>query len=242
MSWKVYARPFNVLETRPKIAILVTGLGIAQKTTEKAIALPGPISLAYVPFARKLKDWINISRNKGHEVMLTLPLEPADFPKSDPGPYALLTSLSSEKNLERLNWIMSRATGYTGFVNYMGSQFMSNEKLITPILSEIKNRGLLYIDTRESLLSVAPKLANGISMPFEAVDMVIDQTPGRASILRSLSKLESLAKQNGYAIAMIHAYPISLDRLRIWTRTLEGKGIALLPVSALITLKNQNNS
>ena len=73
--WRVYSRPHNALETRPQIAVVVTEVGVSNSTTEEAIRLPGPVTLAFAPYARDLSNQIEQARSAGHEVLLTLPME-----------------------------------------------------------------------------------------------------------------------------------------------------------------------
>ena len=63
------------------------------------------------------------ARQAGHEVLLQIPLEPLDYPSKDPGPHTLLTTLPPDENFKRLQWLMSRFTGYVGITNHMGAKF-----------------------------------------------------------------------------------------------------------------------
>lgn len=234
MPWRVYSRPHNTLETRPKVAVVVTNLGIHDARTEQALGLPGAVSLAFAPYSRKLDDWIAAARDGGHEVLLTLPMEPVDFPKSDPGPYALMSTFGSDQNTERLEWVLSRATGYIGLVAYQGSGFVANPETIRPVLTSIRDRGLLYLDGRQTAASSAPQIARMLGMPGGQTDIVIDATPSRAAIMTALKRAEALARANGSVIVLARPYPVSLDRLRIWLRELGDQGLALTPLSGII--------
>jgi len=119
-AWRVYSRPFNVLDSRPKVAIVITRLGQNPDVIEAAIRLPGVATLAFLPHTRKLEEWVKKARDAGHEVLINLPMEPLDFPRSDPGPYTLLTSLDQAENVRRLEWVLSRTTGYVGVTNFHG--------------------------------------------------------------------------------------------------------------------------
>src|SRR3546814_17042901 len=105
--WQVYARPFSKLDKRPRIALVMTRMGISADATESAIRdLPAPVTLAFAPFARRLDEWINRARGSGPEGMVTLPMEPLDYSQSDPGPYTLLPSTSrSEKRQVGKEWV-----------------------------------------------------------------------------------------------------------------------------------------
>lgn len=232
--WRVYSRPHNALETRPQIAVVVTEVGVSNSTTEEAIRLPGPVTLAFAPYARDLSNQIEQARSAGHEVLLTLPMEPRDFPRSDPGPYALMTTLDAEANLERLNWILSRTVGYVGLANYQGSAFAADERGLRPIMTAIADRGLLYFDTREDPASAAPQVAEIAGAPTASADLIADAELTRAAILRKLNEAEVVAKAQGTAIVLIRPYPMAMSRLESWAADLGEKGIVLAPLSAVI--------
>ena len=61
--WQVYARPFDQNDARPRIAVIVTGLGLSAAATEAAIKLlPGAVTLAFDPYAPGLEAWIVMAR------------------------------------------------------------------------------------------------------------------------------------------------------------------------------------
>lgn len=232
--WQVYARPFDAEDERPRIAVVITGLGLSGAATEAAIQrLPGPVTLAFAPYARELDRWIPLARAAGHEVLMVLPMEPVDYPANDPGPYALLTSLSPARNLDRLRWVLSRSTGYVGLIDFMGSRFATSERNLRPVLEELGKRGLMFVDSRASLLSVGAGTASRIGLPRAVNDLFIDLHPSRAAIDQNLLELERIAREYGYALGVGAPYPVTLERLSAWLPGLEVKGLALAPVSAL---------
>lgn len=233
--WRVYSRPFNVLEKRPRVAVVMTGMGVSFNGTEAVVGvLPGEVSLAFAPFARKLSDWIDAARGAGHEVLINLPMEPRDYPRSDPGPFALMTGLDVQQNRRRLDWVLSRMTGYIGVSNYMGDRFTSSETAMRPVLRELQRRGLMFMDSMQSAVSVGPKMANSLKLPVAAVDRVIDSTVNRATIDRELAEIERIAKSRGNAVALARPYPVTVRRLQRWFAELDEKGLVLAPVSAVI--------
>jgi len=233
--WKVYARPFPVERDRPRIAILLQDLGLSQEQTNAAIQqLPGSVTLGFTPYARRLEQWIGLSRAAGHEVLLQLPMEPFDFPTSDPGPHTLLTSAGPDENLERLEFLLSRFTGYVGVYNRMGDRFTSSVESLLPVLQSIHERGLLFVDARTSGTSVVGRLANEFGLPYALNNREIDQVASRVEIDAKLIALENIARQQGQALGIARPYPVTIERLAQWAASLEEKGIDLAPVSALI--------
>jgi len=233
--WQVYARPFDPADKRPRVALIISGLGQSAAATEAAIQrLPGGVTLAFTAYARNLEQWINLSRAAGHEVLLTLPMEPVGYPANDPGPYTLLTALSETENRARLHWLMSRFTGYSGVVNLMGSRFTTEPAPLQPVLAELNRRGLLFVDSRSSLSSVAGKMAGEMKLPRAVNNRFIDTKAARDEIDRQLGELEKIARSEGVALGIGAPYPVTIERVARWTQELNDKGIALAPVSAVV--------
>jgi len=232
--WRVYARPFDARDERPRIAIIVTGLGLSQAATEAAITrLPGSVTLAFDPYAKGLDDWIPLAREAGHEVLLSLPMESANFPVHDPGPYALRTSLAPADNLRRLEFVLSRLSGYVGVVTVMGSGFTTAEEQLRPVLEALRERGLLFVEAVRTPKTLAPEIATEIGLPHVANDLLLDEDPSKAAIDIRLAELEGIGRKRTTAVAMATPNPATLERIAAWAATLEGKNLALAPVSAV---------
>ncbi|MEQ8395907.1 divergent polysaccharide deacetylase family protein [Thalassobaculum sp.] len=232
--WSTYARPFNLDDSRPRVAVVMIGVGFGKDITEKAITLlPGAISLSFSPYVRNIETQMARARQAGHETLLDLPMEPLDFPRDDPGPSTLLTSLSLVDNLNRLEWILGRAPGYVGVTTWMGSQFTTVEDALMPVLQGLRQRGLMFVDSRSSSRSIATELASSIQLPRAFNNTFIDQTPSAVTIDRALASLEATARQQRYAVGIARPLPVTIERLSRWAGTLEGKGIALAPISAI---------
>lgn len=232
--WLAYARPSDEPADRPRIAVVVAGLGLGRAATTAAIKLPGAVTLAFASHARDLQQWIDLARAAGHEVLLDLPMEPENYPAIDPGPQALLTSLSSAENAERLKWHLGRATGYVGVTHNMGSRFTASSDNMRPILSALKVRGLMFLDARTSVNSVAASLATAIGLPRAINNRFLDTQASRTAIDRRLGEIERIARRVGFSVAVGHAYPVTIERLGRWLQTLDDKSLVLVPVSALV--------
>ena len=233
--WQTYATPFNYDDPRPRVAIVILDLGLSSAATEAAIqGLPAGVTLAFSPYAENLSNWLNLSRASGHEALLGLPMEPANFPARDPGPRTLLTSLSPRENLDRLDWVLGRVSGYVGVTNNMGSRFTASAEALRPVLTTLRDRGLVFVDARTTPRSVAASVATSLGLPRAINDRLIDQQAARAPIDAMLADVEKVAMETGNAVAMGQPYPVTLERLANWLPTLEAKGIALAPITALL--------
>jgi len=228
--------PTMTAKQPPRIAVVVTGLGLSQAVSEMAITrLPAAITLSFSPYANDLGQWFARARSKGHEVLIDLPMEPSTFPQDDPGPRALLTSLDAAENLERLRWILARGPGTLGVAAVMGSRFTASEADLQPMLQELKARGVLFLDNRSSEQSVSGRLAADLALRHAINDRTLDDgTPNRESIRARLAQIERLAVARGNSIAMGRSLPVTLERLLDWAAGIEERGFVLVPISVVI--------
>jgi polysaccharide deacetylase 2 family uncharacterized protein YibQ len=230
---QVYAAGFDSSTRRPRVGLLLAGVGLNQKDSEAAIRqLPGGVTLAISPYAQNPAKLLSAARLAEHEYLLSLPMEPQGFPLNDPGKLALMTSLSAEENHARLLSLLSHIPGYVGVVGAEGSlrgeRFASLTDEIKPVLEELTRRGLLYVDPRPD--------AGPLPLAWSrTVDLVVDEPGGAADIDARLMQLSLLAREKGSALGFAGAVrPVTIQRLAAWTGGLAADGLALAPVSALV--------
>lgn len=230
---QVYARPFAAQVATPRVSLIMGGLGLNQKHTLSAInELPPEVTLSFVPYANDLQTWINRARAAGHEVLLELPMEAYDYPNVDTGPHTLLTSAKPEENLRRLNLLMGKASGYYGVTNYQGAKFATDARAAEPVLKALKDRGLVFMHDGSASRSVLPETASGAGLAFSVADRIVDAEPSADAIDRELLQIEALASQNGKAVGVGYAYPVTIEQFRVWTAGLKAKGYQLSPASS----------
>lgn len=216
----------------PSIAIVIGGLGVgAAKTTEAIMKLPAAVTLGFTPYGSDPGKLVERARAQRHEVLLQVPMEPFDYPDNDPGPQTLLATASAEQNLDRLLWHMSRFQGYVGLANFMGARFVAADSAMQPVLRDAAKRGLAYFDDGTAPRSVGQAVAEGTAVPFARADLGIDTSPTSADIDKALARLESLARERGYAVGTASALPISIERIAAWAKTLESRGVMLVPLT-----------
>lgn len=231
-----YSRPIvREFTSIPKIAVILNGMGLSETGTQNAIdRLPADVTLALAPYGDDLDLWMQQARTKGHELLLQLPLEPFDFPDNDPGPHTLLVSLQPAEMLDRLAYLLTRATNYVGTIPDMGARFTSTKPSIQYLLEKLKSRGLMFVDNGTSSRSLSAETASELRIPYSGVDVVLDEVPREDNIDAKLLQLESIARSRGVAVAAGSALPVTVRQLEKWVRDLEQRGLQLVPVSATI--------
>ena len=232
-----FAQPAKALPGKPdapRIAIIVSGLGVSDSATADAIAkLPGAVTLGFMPYGSDVAALAGRARARGHEILLQVPMEPFDYPDNDPGPQTLLTSLTPQQNIDRLYWLMSRFQGYVGIAGAMGARFTASEPSFAPVLREAAKRGLIFVDDGANPRSLAGRIAGANNLPFAKADVTIDTVPTASEIDHALGRLEMAARERSIAVGISSGLPVSIDHIAKWAKTLADHGIQLVPITAV---------
>ena len=217
----------------PLIAIVIDDMGVDKKRSGLAIDLPAPLTLSFLTYATQLESQTERARGRGHELMLHVAMEPGSK-TADPGPNALLTTLSDAELKRRLEWSFLRFSTYVGVNNHMGSKFTANRKAMRIVIEEIKRRGLLFLDSRTSGRTVGAKLAREMGVPVAERNIFIDHENTIEAVHAQLRKVEQLARTTGAVIAIGHPRDVTIRALQEWLAGIEAKGFKLVPLTTIV--------
>lgn len=230
-----FARPFNRDNVRPRVAVIVTGLGLARDATLRAIEeTPAEVTLAFTPYADNLAPLVTLARQRGHEILLAVPMEPSDVKRRDAGPAALGATLSETVARQRLAWMFGRIHSQVGIVGDLGDRTARDAVAMKPVLEELAARGLLYVANRleggdtSGIVQVA---ANGV--PAAAVSVWLDRDVAGEAIDREIAEAETQARRGGAVVVLAQAYPLTLARVAAWMKTFDRKALSAAPISAV---------
>jgi len=239
-AWLRNAVPAPPFEGRPQVAIVIDDLGLDRNRTERAIALRGPVTLSFLAYASDLPQQTEAARHAGHELVVHVPMEPILRSK-------LVTRASSGAEpahaelLRRLRWDLSRFSGYVGVDNPSGNRLSTNREATEAVIDELKNRGLVFLDSRSggagSLSDAARK-----GVPTVTRDVLLDDDVTVSSVNDRLSQLEAIARQRGTAVAVGHPHDLTLGALKAWITSLPEKGLQLVPLTAIVRDREQHEA
>ena len=213
--------------------MLLGGFGLSISGSDQVVhALPGPISLAVSPYALHPETLLQTARDLGHELLISLPMEPQGYPQNSEGPHAMLTGGRPDDNRLQLEWSLARFDGYVGATGALdglrGERFAGLANLFGFVLRELASRGLLYVDPRPG--QPPPPFVWG-----RVVDLVIDEPPTKAEIAAKLARLSQIAHERGSALGLAGVVrPVTIEAMAVWANSLDADGLALAPVSALV--------
>lgn len=231
-SWQRHAIPLADQDQRPMVAIIIDDLGLDVRRTARVMALPGPLTLSFLPYARDLRHQAGIGRAAGHELMLHMPMEP--FGDGDPGPGALRVGMAPEIIAGHLEEALGRMEGVVAVNNHMGSRFTSDTEGMNTVMAILARHGLAFVDSRTAASTVAIDVARQHGVMAVSRHVFLDHVDSHEAVLRALSELEAQALKTGMAIGIGHPYDATLDVLEQWIGTLAHKPVRLVPVSAIL--------
>ena len=232
-DWQKFAALAPFADDKPMIALVIDDLGIDRRRSEEVLGLPTPLTLAFLPYARDLEDITGRARANGHELMVHVSMEPGSE-TVDPGPNVLKLGMEAEELRKRIEWALSRFTGFVGINNHMGSRFTADAAGMAVVMEELKMRGLLFLDSRTTGGTVGAKLAAEAGVPFAERNVFLDNINEEAAVEQQLAQLERSAKKNGWAIGIGHPKDATIMALSRWIPMMEEKGLTLVPLTAIV--------
>lgn len=236
-AWRRHAVKMAGLDSgdsgAPKLAIILDDMGPDRRAVKRAAHIKGPLTLAFLPYARSLPRLTAYARDHGHELMVHLPMEPKGR-TSDPGPNALILGLDRGELERRIAWNLDQFGGFVGLNNHMGSRFTAHEAEMRLVMEVARDRGLLFVDSRTTEDTVGEPLATRYGIPTRSRDIFLDNVRDERAIRAQLMRAVRIAETHGSAIAIGHPYAETFKVLERDLPRLTERGLVLVPVSALV--------
>ncbi|MEA3416266.1 MAG: divergent polysaccharide deacetylase family protein [Thermodesulfobacteriota bacterium] len=217
----------------PKVAIIIDDIGYERRVAEKFLGLDVVLTFSVFPHAPFQQRIIREARAKGLEIMLHLPMEPDGYPEVDPGPDALLTSMSPDELIDQLNKNLDAVPLIKGVNNHMGSKITTESTRMYQIFSVLKKRGLFFVDSRTTPESICKPSARLLQVPFAERDVFLDHVQEPDFIRRQIKELIRIAEIYGTAVGIAHPHLITYEVFRDELPKLQKK-VRLVPASSLV--------
>ncbi len=223
----------------PRIALIIDDIGLSRRRAYRALALPVPLTVAILPYAPAPQKLADDARRRGDEVLVHLPMEPQNR-KADPGPNALLTGVGTAELRRRLQWNLSRFSGYVGVNNHMGSRFMQNRKGMLLLIGELARQRLMFLDSRTIAPSLGYEMAQAAGLPAAGRDVFLDIDGNGSDVTPQLREVERIARRTGLAIVIGHPHDNTLQALEKWIPAALARGFVFVPLTAVIQNRAQS--
>jgi polysaccharide deacetylase 2 family uncharacterized protein YibQ len=233
--WKMNAvPPPAVPEGFGRVVIIIDDLGMNRRQSEAVLDLPGPVTTAFLPYAGHVAAMVQEAREKGHEVIIHMPMEPMDG-RLDMGSIALHENMGDADFDAMLDKGLNAFDGYVGMNNHMGSRLTQDRGAMDRLMSKLHERGMLFVDSRTIAGSVAEEVAKEHHVPHAGRDIFLDDNESYENVVEMLAKTASVARRAGTAIAIGHPKENTVRALQEWLPTLAARKLVLVPISAVVT-------
>jgi polysaccharide deacetylase 2 family uncharacterized protein YibQ len=198
----------------PKIAIIIDDIGYDKEIVEKFLGLDATFTFSILPYSPFQESIAKSVRSKRLDVMLHLPMEPNEYPAVNPGPGALLTSMSPDQLIDQLQKNLDSVPFIQGVNNHMGSKMTTVSTQLYQIFSVLKKRKLFFIDSRTTAETLCRPSAQLLQVPFSQKDVFLDHIQRPDFIRKQIHRLIRIAHSHGEAIGIAHPYDVTYDALK----------------------------
>ena len=225
--------PSPGLTGAPRIAVIVDDLGARRDVFDGLREIRRPLTVAVLP-GLPLSEWTaREATQSGMEVLLDLPMEPYRYPEVDPGPGALLMSMTPRELQVQLGGHLASVPGAVGITNHMGSRMTEDHASMRTVLEVMAGRRLFLVDGLTSNLSVAYDEAKAQGLRAGRRQVTVDHMAGEAGDRVRWDEVTWWAEKRGEVIVIAHGHPLTARLLREYVPRWEARGIRLVPVSQL---------
>ena len=231
----VYSLPSSLgMGLRPKIAIVIDDLGGENKISRELLRWDLPVTFSILPFAPYSKKLAEEAHRKGKEIILHLPMEPRGYPQVRPGEGVLLEEMDEANLLRQLSKDIEAVPYIKGVSNHMGSRLMEDPEKIKVVFSELKRRGLFFLDSRTTPQSIGLQVAQSVGLKATERSVFIDHSSVEDDIKQQLERLIQLSLSKGKAIAIGHPHPSTIKSLKEMIPKMREMGIEIVPLSGVL--------
>ena len=216
-----------------RVAIIVDDLGARRDVFDPLRDIRRPLTIAVLP-GLPLSEWTaREAAQAGMEVILDLPMEPYRFPEVDPGPGALLMTMSPQELQAQVGAHLASVPGAVGVTNHMGSRMTEDRARMRTVLEVLAGRRLFLVDGLASNLSLAYDEAKALGLRAGRRQIIVDHKGGEAGDRVQWDEVAWWAERRGEVIVIAHGHPLTARLLREYVPRWEARGIRLVPVSQL---------
>jgi polysaccharide deacetylase 2 family uncharacterized protein YibQ len=226
-------RPDVPVSGRPRVAIIIDDIGYDRSLARKFMAFKVPLTFSVLPDSPFGDTLVKEIKANGLELMLHQPMEPQEYPSVNPGPGALLSSMTADELIAQLERNLDRLPGVRGVNNHMGSQLTTESSRMYQVFSVIKKRNLYFIDSRSTADTICRPSAHMFQVPFAERDIFLDHFQEAAFIRKQFRLLAKEARKHGQAVAIAHPHRLTVKIFKEMLPELQ-KQVQLVPASEIV--------
>ena len=217
-----------------RIAIVLDDWGYHLESCQAIEAIAQPIAVAVMPGLAYSKAIAQCAHDHHKVVMLHLPLEPHQYLEHYPFNYTITTSMRQPRVERLLEKNLNDVPFVEGVNNHMGSKATEDRRLMSIIFARLKERKLFFLDSMVTNKSICRGLAREMHIRFTQRDVFLDNKNERSYIENQFAELAKLARRKGYAVAIGHDRPLTLQIVKEQLEELQKEGFQIVSVEEFL--------
>ncbi len=218
---------------KPRIVFVIDDIGINKEFGHEALQLDKRVALAFLPYGKYTLYLSQLAKQKGHEVLVHMPMEPLN-PKINPGPDALYLNADKSEISQKVIQNINNVYQPTGVNTHMGSKFSADQEYMRIVIDIIKQNDLYFMD------SVTTKHTQGLMQAKRAGlvhlrrDVFLDNIKTDKAIKKQMDVAKTKARKDGYAVIVAHPFTKSFTHIKNEIVSLEAQGFQVITIPQLL--------
>jgi len=226
--------------SRGALVFVIDDAGHNLRDLQPFLNFPGPLTIAVLPGLPYSAEAARLVRAAGKELLLHQPMESVGG--TDPGPGAIMAGMGGDEIRSIINRNLDEVWPVAGMNNHEGSRITADEQAMQAILAVSRERGILFLDSRTTAETAAPRVARQLGITIGERDIFVDNVQDRESMLYFINRGLLRAEQSGFAVMLGHVWSPELAPLLMELYAdLTARGYTFSSVADIIALKNQRN-
>lgn len=224
--------PQDARATDDSLVIIIDDLGNHLARGREALALPGALTYAVIPFTRHGEALARTAGQQGREVMVHAPM--SNLEGTPLGRGGLTAELTREEFRTRLRAALQSLPMARGLNNHMGSELTQLRPQMAWLMQELRWRDMYFVDSRTSDRTVAATVAQEFRVPHLSRQVFLDNERDPKKIAARFEEALARARDEGVAVAIGHPYPETIAFLREALPAMAEEGVRLARVSDVL--------
>ena len=219
---------------RGQVALIVDDMGNSLEALDDLLNLKEALTISILPYSPHAQETARIAHEYNLEILLHLPLESLNNHDTTLDTEGMITAaMSPGEIVQSFETSLARVPFADGVNNHMGSKFTADDSLMRTLLEPLKEKGLLFVDSRTTAQTVAYDEARRMGIPTVERNVFLDADADRSRIKGRLIELFKAAQKKGAAVGICHPYPETLEALKANFALFADYGLEVVPVSRL---------
>lgn len=222
---------------KPILAIVVDDGGNQMNLTKHIAGLGIPLTWAILPYTRYAGETARLAESLQIPYILHLPMQ-AQSDKDGSSEYIVGRGMTRQQIYDATLKALNSLPNPIGLNNHRGSLATSNSEIIEPVIAVLKERGLMFVDSRTSAQSVAYDVARANKVPTLRNRGFLDGSPEKSVIEKRFAEIVKVAVKRGDAIVICHFRPTTVTFLESLARRKDTLPVRLVTIPEMAALLN----